>query len=81
MLLEPGQRPAAVSIKVALLFGQHLVEGLVDERQSLAYRDRIARSVQHLGVSCVDRHAGTDGGLGEIDRRDVAALELSEGGR
>ena len=33
VLLEPGQRPAAVGIKVALLFGQHLVEGLVDERQ------------------------------------------------
>ena len=36
-LLEPGQRPAAVGVEVALLLGQRLVEGLVDERQRLAH--------------------------------------------
>ena len=48
VLLEPGQRPAAVSIKVALLFGQHLVKSLVDERQGFPHRNRIARSVSTL---------------------------------
>ena len=36
MLLEPGQCPAAVGVEVALLLGQRLVEGLVDQRQRLA---------------------------------------------
>ena len=30
---EPGERPAAVGIEVALLLGRCLVEGLIDERQ------------------------------------------------
>ena len=77
-LLEPGQRPAAVGVEVALLLGQRLVEGLVDEGQRLAHRERLALGVEHLGVAGVDRHAGADGRLRQVDRRDVAALQVGE---
>ena len=77
-LLEPGQRPAAVGVEVALLFGQRLVERLVDERQRLAHGERLALRVEHLGVARVDRHARADGRLREVDRRDVAALKMGE---
>ena len=77
-LLEPSERPAAVGVEVALLLGQRLVEGLVDERQRLAHRERLALGVEHLGVAGVDRHARADGGLREVHRRDVAALEVGE---
>ena len=77
-LLEPRQRPAAVGVEVAFLLGQRLVEGLVDERQRLAHRERLALGVEHLGVAGVDRHAGADGRLRQIHRRDVAALQVSE---
>ena len=36
-LLEPRERPAAVSVKVAFLLGQHLIESLVDECQRFAH--------------------------------------------
>ena len=78
VLLEPGQRPAAVGVEVALLLGQRLVEGLVDERQRLAHRERLALGVEHLGVAGVDRHARADGRLRQVHRRDVAALEVGE---
>ena len=77
-LLEPGQRPAGVGVEVALLLGQRLVEGLVDERQRLAHGERLALGVEHLGVAGVDRHARADGRLREVHRRDVAALEVGE---
>ena len=77
-LLEPGQRPAAVGVEVALLLGQRLVEGLVDERQRLAHGERLALGVEHLGVAGVDRHARADGRLREVHRRDVAALQVGE---
>ena len=77
-LLEPGQRPAAVGVEVAFLLGQRLVEGLVDERQRLAHRERLAFGVEHLGVAGVDRHARADGRLRQVHRRDVAALEVGE---
>ena len=77
-LLEPGERPAAVGVEVALLLGQRLVEGLVDERQRLAHGERLALGVEHLGVAGVDRHARADGRLREVHRRDVAALQVGE---
>ena len=77
-LLEPGQRPAAVGVEVALLLGQRLVEGLVDERQRLAHGERLALGVEHLGVAGVDRHARADGRLRQVHRRDVAALQVGE---
>jgi hypothetical protein len=78
-LLEPGQRPAAVGVEVALLLGQGLVQHLVDQRQRGAHRKRLAFGVEHLGVAGIDRHAGADGGLGQVHRRDVAALQVGEG--
>ena len=77
-LLEPRQRPAAVGVEVALLLGERLVEGLVDERQRLAHRERLALGVEHLGVAGVDRHARADGRLRQVHRRDVAALQVGE---
>ena len=77
-LLEPRHRPAGVGVEIAFLLGQRLVEGLVDERQRLAHRERLARGVEHLGVAGVDRHARADGRLRQVHRRDVAALEMDQ---
>jgi hypothetical protein len=77
-LLEPRQRPAAVGVEVALLLGQRLVEGLVDERQCLAHGERLALGVEHFGVAGVNRHAWADGRLRQVHRRDVAALQVRE---
>ena len=41
-------------------------------------RERLALGVEHLGVAGVDRHARADGRLRQVDRRDVAALEVGE---
>ena len=73
-LLEPGERPAAVGVEVALLFGQRLVEGLIDERQCVAHRECCAFGTKHLGVASVDRHARTNRRLRQVYGRDVAAL-------
>ena len=35
--------------------------------------------VQHLGVAGVDRHARADGRLRQVNRRDVATLQVSQG--
>ena len=78
-LIEPGQRPAGVGVEIALLLGQRLVEGLVDQRQRGAHRNRLAFGVEHLGVAGIDRHAGADGGLREVNRRDVAGLQMRQG--
>ena len=77
-LLEPSQRPAAIGVEVALLLGQRLVEGLVDERQRLAHGERLAFGVEHFGVASIDGHARADGGLRQVHRGDVAALEVRE---
>jgi hypothetical protein len=66
--------PSGVGIEVAFLLGQGFVEGLVDERQRLAHAERLALGVEHLGIAGIDRHAGADGRLGQVHRRDVAAL-------
>ncbi len=78
LLLEPGDRPAGVGVEVPLLGGQHPVERLVDGSQRLAHRERPALGVDHRGVAGEDRHAGADRGLREVDRGDVARLELVE---
>jgi hypothetical protein len=77
-LLEPGERPAAVGVEVAFLLGQRLVEGLVDQRQRLAHAERLALGVEHLGIAGIDRHAGADGRLRQVHRRDVAALQVGQ---
>ena len=77
-LLEPRHRPARVGVEVAFLLSQRLVEGLVDERQRVAHRERLARGVEHFAVARVDRHARPDGRLRQVHRRDVAALEVDQ---
>ena len=71
ILLEPGERPAAVGVEVALLFGQSFVEGLVDSA-SASRTESACLGVEHLGVAGIDRHARADGGLRQVHRRDVA---------
>ena len=80
-LLEPGQRPAAVGVEVAFLLGQRLVQRLVDQRQRLAHRKRLAFGVEHFAVAGIDRHARADGRLRQVHRRDVAGLQVGERGR
>ena len=77
-LLEPGQRPTAVGVEIAFLFGQASSSVCIDQCQRLAHRNGLAFGVEHLGVARVDGHARTDGGLREIDRRDVACLEMAQ---
>ena len=43
-------------------------------------RERLALGVEHLGVAGIDRHARPDGRLGQVHRRDVAALKVGERG-
>ena len=54
---------------------------MVDQRQRFAHRESVAPGVEHLGVAGVDRHARADGCLRQIDRRDVAALQVGQGHR
>ena len=77
VLLEPCQRPAAVGVEVAFLLGQRLVEGCVDQRQRIAHRDGLALGVEHAGITRIDTHAGADGGLRQVHRRDVAGLKMA----
>src|SRR5208337_3666396 len=78
VLLEPGEGPPAVGVEVALLLGQRLVERGVDQRQRFAHRDGLAFGVEDFGVARVDRHPRANGRLREIDRRDVAGLQVAE---
>ena len=39
---------------------------------------RLALGVEYLGIAGVDRHARTDGGLRQVHRRYVTALEMCE---
>ena len=78
MLLEPCDRPAAVGVEVAFLLGEHFVEYLVNERQRLAHGQGLAGRVEHLRVAGVYRHAGADGSLSQVDRRDVAGLQQAQ---
>jgi hypothetical protein len=63
---------------VALLLVEGLAEDLVDEPQGGADGERAAVGLEDAGMARVDRHAGTDRGLGEVDRGDVAVLEYLE---
>ena len=78
-LLEPGQRPAGIRVVLAFLLGQVGVERLVDERERGAHVHGGAVGFQHVAVAGVDRHAGADAGLGQVHRRDVAALQVTQG--
>ena len=80
-MIKPRQRPAAIGVEVALLLGQRFVEGLVNERQRLAHRERLALGVEHLGIASVNCHARADGGLGQVHWGDVAALQVGESRR
>ena len=62
-LVEPGQRPAGVGIEVPFLFGQSLVQGLVDEGEGLPDGHRLAAGVQDPSVAGEDGHSRSDGGL------------------
>ena len=72
------KRPTTVGVEVTFLFGQRLVECLVDERQRVTHCEWLALGVENLGVAGVDRHARANGGLCEVDWRDVAALQVCE---
>ena len=54
------------------------VAGLVDESQGRAHAHGRAVGFEDLGVAGEDRHAGPDGGLGQVHRGDMALLELLE---
>ena len=43
--------------------------------------ESLALGVEHLGVAGVDRHARADGRLRQVNRRDVATLQVSQGHR
>ena len=46
-----------------------------------AHREGVAFGVEHLGVAGVDCHARADGCLREVNRCDVAALQVRQGHR
>ena len=60
------------------LFGERLFERLVDERKRVAHRERSPADVEHARVAAEDGHAGADGGLGEVNGRDVAGLHRTQ---
>src|SRR5688572_10070674 len=78
MLLEPGHRPAAVGVEVALLLGKSLIKCLVDKRQCVSNGQRFTFCVEYLRVPRINSHAGTDRRLSEIHGCDVAALKIGE---
>ena len=80
VLLEPGKGPAAIRVEVALLLGQDFVKSLVDQRECIANTHSLARSIDNFGVTRVDRHPRPDGGLSEVHRSGVGALQVPQGG-
>ena len=38
----------------------------------------MARGIEHAAEAGVDRHAGADGGLGQVHRGDIAALQIDQ---
>ena len=38
----------------------------------------LAVGVEHFGIAGIDGHDGTDGGLSQVHRRDVAALKMRQ---
>src|SRR5262249_50444839 len=78
VLLEPGDRPARVSVEVAFLLGERLAERLVDEGECFSHGERLALGVKHLCITSVDRHARPDGGPCEVYGSDVAALQMRQ---
>ena len=69
---------SAVGVEVTFLLGQRLVEHLIDQRQRLAHGEGMARGIKHAAEAGVDRHAGADGGLGQVHRGDIAALQVDQ---
>ena len=77
-LLIPGNRPSRVSVEVAFLFGENLVKGLVDDGQGCPNAHPRAVGLKYVREATENRHSRTNGGLGKIDRRDVAVLKGSQ---
>src|SRR5205823_44299 len=78
ILFEPRDSPACIGVVLALLLGQHLVKRLIDELERSAYAHRGAIRFKHLAVAREDGHTRANGGLCEVNRSDVAALEVFE---
>ena len=68
--------PTRVGVELALLLGEHLVERLVDEASAVRTGIGEPSASSDLRVAREDRHARADGGLRQVDRRDVAVLKL-----
>src|SRR5208337_303699 len=77
MLLEPSQCPSGIRIELPLLLGKNFVESLVYEAQSGTHPHWRAVTFKHSFKARKSGHAWTDGSLGEIDRSDVAFLEIT----
>ena len=80
MLLEPIESEARVFINIADEFVQRLGEHLVDLAEGGAHRQGLAIGFQHAAVTRINRHAGSDAGLRQIDRQDLARAHFGNGG-
>jgi len=81
VLFEPDQCPAGFSVEIALLFGKDFIQDFVDERERLADGDRPAFGVEDLRVARVHGHARANGGLRQIDKKNIAAFAGARGQR
>jgi hypothetical protein len=79
VLLEPGDRPPGIAIKLAFLLGLEFVEDLVDQLQGGADAHGGAVGFEDGGVFGKNGHAGADAGLGQVYGGDVALLQGFEG--
>src|ERR1035441_1255240 len=73
-LFKPCDSPACIRIEVALLISQCLVECVVYESQCIAHRQWFACGVEHMCITSVNSHAGSDCGLSQVHRSNIAAL-------
>src|SRR5713101_3021352 len=74
VLLEPGQSPTGIRVKLALLLRKNLVESLVNKAQGSANSHRRTIAFKYFLEARKDGHARADCRLSEIHGSDVALL-------